>query len=134
MIPTTKQKWVIDRLKRQGWKTNAHFMSYSTEQCLLWFPKNQYDSSFDWDGCPFFYMDNRKGLWLHFRPRQNPALHLDYHIPWLTGKNWDSLIKPFLKTCETLNKNGDLLNFNTFSEKHGKYGSDVGVSGLHLVS
>jgi hypothetical protein len=134
MIPTTKQKWVIDRLKRQGWKTNTHFMSYSPEQCLLWFPKDQYDSSFDWDGFPFFYMDNRKGLWMHFRPLQNPALHLDYHIPWLTVKNWDSLIKPFLKTCEMLNKNRDLMNFDTFSQRESMYGTDVAVSGLHLVT
>ena len=133
MIPTTKQKWVIDRLKRQGWKTDEHFMSYSQEQCLLWLPLNTYDA-FDWDGFPFFYMDNRKGLWLHFRPRQNPALHLDYHIPWLTVKNWDKLTKPFLQTCEKLNKNWNLMNFDTFSENHGAYGADVDVSGLHLVT
>lgn len=134
MIPSTKQKWVIDRLKRQGWKTNDHFMSYSPEQCLLWFPKDQYDSSFDWDGFPFFYIDNRKGMWMHFRPRQNGAMHLNYYLPMLTLKNWDKSTKPFLQLCAKLNKDWDLMNFDTFSEREGLYGTDVAVSGLKIVT
>lgn len=141
MITTPKQKWVIDRLKRQGWRTDSHFMSYSPDQCLLWLPpglletpQKTYDTSFDWVGVPMFYMDNRKGLWMYFRPRQTPALHLNYHFEWLTLKNWDKLTKPFLETCSTFNKNRDFLNFDTFLERSSVYGTDVAVTGLHLVS
>ena len=133
MILSSKQKWVVDRLKRQGWKTCEHFMTYSTEQCLLWLPLKEYDQ-FDWSGIPFFYMDNRKGCWFHFRPRQNEALHLKYHVPWLTVKNWDKYTKPFIQTCRILNDNRDVMNFDTFSERSSVCGTDVAVSGLHLVS
>lgn len=109
-------------------------MSYSPEQCLLWFPKDQYDSSFDWDGFPFFYIDNRKGMWMHFRPRQNGAMHLNYYLPMLTLKNWDKSTKPFLQLCAKLNKDWDLMNFDTFSEREGLYGTDVAVSGLKIVT
>ena len=119
MILNSKEKWVVDRLKRQGWRTDTHFMSYSPDQCLLWLPGKVVNTSFDWCGRPFFYMDRRKGLWLHFRPKQNPAMHLTYHISWLTLKNWDKSINPFLQMCAKLNDDWDLMNFEKFSEKHG---------------
>jgi hypothetical protein len=36
-------------------------------------------------------------------------------------------------TSKKLNRNWDLLNFETSSEKRGAYGVGVDVSGLHLV-
>lgn len=134
MILNSKEKWVVDRLKRQGWQTDNHFMSYSPDQCLLWLPGKVVDTSFDWCGRPFFYMDRIKGSWLHFRPKQNPALHIDYHILRLTVKNWDRSLTPFLETCKMLNSNWNVMNFDTFLERSSVYGTDVAVSGLNLVS
>ena len=81
--PTTKEKWVLDRLKREGW-VQFHEWEFGTH--LYW--KN-YDLGFSlrlsrYNPKTFDY----GGVRIEYRPKAKPQLHFHWYFSWPTKKNW----------------------------------------------
>lgn len=82
MILTPKQKWVVDRLKKEGWKVYRDDMP---EEYYLYKNIEKYYSS------EMFFVIDGFGCRIEFRPNGNPALHLKYYFRWPSKKNWGEI-------------------------------------------
>ena len=87
MIPDSKERWVIQQLKKRGYRD---FNQFCDHEMLLWKPLENYQS-FDWCDSFQFHISRQKGCWLHYRPRWRPQLHLTWHFSWPTMKAWAEL-------------------------------------------
>ncbi len=96
MILTPKQKWVVDRLKRNGYKADFH--NYSDDEMLV-YKSISINPGFDWVNTVIFYISNKKGCRAEFRPVEHEALHLVHHFSWPTMKNWGE-IEEFERFCK----------------------------------
>jgi hypothetical protein len=98
-VPTSKEKWVIDRLKREGWKT---FGDYSDTECLLWKPLKSW-GGWNVTGCIEFFISRDMGCYLKFRPSEKPQLHFTWHFRWPSKKNWAEIAEAEM-VCRNANQ------------------------------
>jgi len=89
MILTTKEKWVVDKLKRNGYKADYH--DYSPDEMLVYKSLSSCNQSFDWTNTLLFYISKRKGCRIEFRHWEHEALHLVHYFAWPTIKNWHTI-------------------------------------------
>lgn len=89
-IPTTKEKWVIDKLKREGWRVFRD--DYSDIEIVLYRPFHPWEQ-FRLCGVPILYINHRKGIWLEFRNTNidQERIHHHWYFDWPTLKNWEQI-------------------------------------------
>lgn len=90
--PTSKEKWVIDRLKRDGWRLFRD--DYNEQEICFYRPFHQWQQ-WDWVGVPWIYINRQKGVWVNFRNRASgqERIHHNYFLSWPTLKNWGEIDK-----------------------------------------
>ena len=90
MLLTTKEKWIVDKLVRDGWNNNFH--DYSADEMMLW-KKNpeQCWGGFNWINTMHFFINRQKGLRIEYRKRENPHIHHICYLSWLGVKNWHEI-------------------------------------------
>ena len=88
MILTSKEKWLVNRLKKSGYDDRFH--NYSEEECALWKPIGCCHS-FDWTNTFIFYIKRYNNLRIEFRPGKMESLHLIKYFPSLGIKNWHEI-------------------------------------------
>jgi hypothetical protein len=110
-LPTTKEKWVIDRLKRDGWILFRD--DYSNEEICFYRPFEKW-GQFDWCGVPHLLINRRKGTWIEFRNsrHEQQRIHHRYYLDWPTKKNWSQIDL----ACKYMRKINSLSELQTIEE------------------
>lgn len=83
----SKQKWVVDRLRRDGWSIYRNDLpaEYYLHKNLEHYYSTQ-----------VFFAINNMGYRMEFRPRANSAMHLHYYLGYNLGvKNWNKIKEVF---------------------------------------
>ena len=106
MILTPKQKWVVDRLKRNGYKADFH--NYSDDEMLVYKSLSSCSQQFDWVNTVIFYISNKNGCRAEFRHWEHESLHLVHYFSWPTIRNWGE-IDEFEQFCRKFSWN-DIMN------------------------
>lgn len=84
-IPTPKESWVINKLKREGFSDN--WTDYSTDEMLLFKPLRSYSGYHS----VYFFISRLRGCRMEYRDFRQPQLHYVYYMAWPNMKNWHEI-------------------------------------------
>ncbi len=93
-IPSGRERWVINRLLRQGWSDNWN--DYSENEMLLYIGAQPHHT--DTTYSVKFFIHRERGCRMEYRDPKQPQLHYIYYMAWPTTKNWHEIAN-FLEFC-----------------------------------